>query len=262
MFENQLNNLVNQLYPTGKAFNISYGSVFFKLHQSLNDSFLGVIDDSQSLFDSIFPDSDGFTEKDASLWEYHLGLKIDLTSSLDQRKDAILRKMTHPNNTKSRQSRIFIESQLRLAGYDVYVHENTPPYKNPEDFSSIPLKSFEYGSLQYGNNTQYGVVGFDSIANSSNPNENYLAGDKNLWSTFFIGGENLGDYVYIEANLIQDFRELVLKLKPAHTVAYIYVITTEDLIERLYDEYESRVESYGGVITAKECMINQLNKII
>ena len=239
MNDTQLNNLVSQLYPTGKAFNVSNESTFYKLHQALNDSFLDVVNDGLSLFDSIFPDSDLFTPSDASLWEYHLGLSVDNNLGLDLRKEGILRKMTHPNNIKARQDRLFIESQLRLAGYDVYVHENTPPYKSPDELSVITIENIQFGgSSQYGPDIQFGGGGFKSIANSSNNNENYLVGGiNNLWATFFIGGAVLGEYVNINPALVNDFRELVLKLKPAHTVAYLF-ITNDDLELEGILEYE------------------------
>ena len=223
-FTDIFNDLARQLYPTGRAWWMPKNGVFNNLHLSINRSFIRVIESCQSTIDSYFPDNENFTLQDALLWEYRLGLNLSQSATLEQRKQAILRKLAFPNNIKARQSRLFIESQLQLAGFDVYVHENLPPYQTPNNIISATLNEVQHGNgLQHGNGVQHGYSGFDVIANEATISESYSVGSGNLWATFFIGGINLGDVATIPLNRVQEFKELVLKLKPVHTVAYTFV---------------------------------------
>ena len=215
--------LTRQLYPTGRAWYQKKGGVFFNLHVAINRTYIRFVEACKLTIDSTFPDNDNFNENDCNLWEYRLGLVTNPSLSLEVRKQAILRKMAYPSNIKARQSGLFIENQLRLAGFDVYVHENTRPYRTPADIVSLSLNNTQHGGItQHGDGVQHGSLNFDVIANLAVPNEQYSVGS-NLWPTFFIGGETLGDVATIDENRLIEFKELVLKLKPAHTVAYIFI---------------------------------------
>jgi hypothetical protein len=131
--------------------------------------------------------------------------------------------MSYPRGIEARQNKLFIENQLRLAGFDVYVHENLPPYQTPDEIVSLSLELTQHGSgTQHGGGTQHGYINYDVIANEAIVNESFGVGS-NLWATFFIGGENLGEMATIPINRLIEFKELVLKLKPAHTVAYTFI---------------------------------------
>ena len=159
------------------------------------------------------------------MWEYRLGLITSEGVDLELRKSAILRKMGFPGNVKARQSKKFIEYQLQLSGFDVYIHENVKPYKTPIEVSAISVNSTQHGgNTQHGNSTQHGGVSFSVIANSIEVNESFsIGGDANLWATFFIGGPNLGDTANVPVTRLREFKELVLKLKPAHLVAFTLI---------------------------------------
>jgi len=216
--------LARQLYPTGRAWYMNRNGTFENLHKAINRSFVRVVQDSYLTLDSVFPDNDNFSVNDATLWEYRLGLITNSSLDLATRKQIILRKMAYPGNVKARQHPLFIESQLQLAGFNVWVHENTQPYQTPNDILALSLVGTQHGGItQHGLGTQHGAGGFEVIANLSTTNESYSVGS-NLWATFFIGGQNLGDYANVPANRLQEFKELVLKLKPAHTVAYTFII--------------------------------------
>lgn len=215
-------NLTRQLYPTGRVWWFKKNTIFYRLHEALNRSFIRVILDAKNTINSTFPDNEDFTVQDCELWEYRLGLVSNTLLSVQVRRNNILRKLAYPG-IKARQSRIFIESQLRLAGFDVYVHENTHPYQTPEDIVSLALDNTQHGGdTQHGLGTIHGSLGFEVIANLDTPNESYNTGGI-LWPTFFIGGENLGDVAIVPAIRLQEFKELVLKLKPAHTVCFTFV---------------------------------------
>lgn len=218
-----MSNLARQLYPTGRAWWMQNKGVFDNLHKAINRSFIRVLNDSDLTIDSCFPDNENFTENDATLWEYRLGLVTNNSLSLELRKEAILRKMSYPRGIEARQNKLFIENQLRLAGFDVYVHENLPPYQTPDEIVALSLELTQHGGLtQHGSGTQHGYLNYEVIANEAIVNESFAVGSE-LWSTFFIGGENLGDTATIPINRLIEFKELVLKLKPAHTVAYTFI---------------------------------------
>jgi hypothetical protein len=197
--------------------------VFDNFHNAINRSFIRVIEDSQATLDSVFPDSVKFDENDCELWEYRLGLVTNASLGLDFRRQTIARKMAFPSNIKARQSKSFIESQLQLAGFNVWVHENLHPYKTPNDIVAISLDLVQHGGgTQHGLGTQHGFSNYDVIANENVLNESYSVGS-NLWATFFIGGQTLGQIASIPSNRQVEFKELVLKLKPAHLVAFTFI---------------------------------------
>lgn len=219
-----LRDLSLQLYPTGRAWYMPENGIFQKFHDALNLSFARVLLEGQQTIDSTFPDNENFSVQDAELWEVRLGLITNESLSLDTRKLAIKRRLSYPNNIKARQHPFFIESQLQAAGFDVYVHENTFPYQAPGDIIAISLNNVQHGGdTQHGNSQQHGGDNFDVIANSVNPLEDFAIGSGNLWSTFFIGGVNLGDMASVPSSRVIEFRELVLKLKPAHTAAFTFI---------------------------------------
>lgn len=220
-----LKGLSVQLYPTGRAWYKSEGGVFEKLHEAINLSIFRLINDGRLLLDGLFPDNENFTIDDARLWEYRLGLITNESLDLQLRKSAIRRKLGHPNNVKARQHPLFIQSQLQLAGFNVWVHENTVPYRSPADILSVSLGNVFHGEpTQHGNATFHGGDSYSSIANNISQVESYaIGGDENLWATFFIGGEILGDMASVPSTRLREFKELVIKLKPAHTVAFTFI---------------------------------------
>lgn len=222
-YTNLLFDLVRQLYPTGRAWSYVKGGVFYNLHLSINRSLIRFIESCISFLDSHFPDNDNFNVDDCSLWEYRLGLVTNPLLSVPVRRQAILRKMAFPSNIKARQSAIYMEHQLQLAGFNVYVHENSYPYQTPGDIVAIALGNTQHSdNIQHGGGTTHGSLGFDVIANLAVVDENYSVGGV-LWATFFIGGLNLGDVANVPQIRALEFKELVLKLKPAHLVAYTFI---------------------------------------
>ena len=124
MFKESILKLSKQLYPKGRAFRIPFASDIEKIHEGLaiseNDAFASAI----GILDSILPDNNNFTDEDATTGERRLGLITNETTTLNERKLAIQRKMKHPGTIKARQHYLYLERELRNAGFDVYVHEN------------------------------------------------------------------------------------------------------------------------------------------
>lgn len=214
-------NLALDLYPTGEAFQFEKLGIADKTHTAINKSFVRLINDAFGFLDAQNPFM--MDIEDCRLWEYRLGIITNESLNLEQRQKAILRKLTQGRNVKYRHTKDYIESQLRLAGFDVYVFENTKPYKTPENLLSLTSSSQHGSPSQHGTGQQHGSNNFQIIANSILPNENFAVGSQNIWATFFICGSTLGEIATIPQNRETEFRELVLRLKPAHLVAYTFI---------------------------------------
>lgn len=229
---NKIKKLTEQLYPTGRAFKIPKESFFEKLIEALNESEKRAYDDAVSTIDSVIADNDDFTEADATDWERRLGLITGEGVSLEDRKLAILRKYNHPGEIKARNHYLFLQKQLRDAGFDVYVHENRFDYGDgtfytlsPRDIDpSYPISNNmyspynQYGQLQYG-----GTLG-NKVVNHINES---LDAPFNIGSSFrasfFIGGPYLGDWAIVDLNRKNEFRQIILKTKPTQTVGFLFV---------------------------------------
>jgi hypothetical protein len=217
--------LTKQLYPTGKAWYISENSNFENLHKGLNVSTARFARDAKETINSTIPDNIFFDESDVGLWEYRLGITSNPRTELSIRRDSVLRKLSYPAGVQARQHPNFIQNQLRLAGFIVTIYENTIPYRTPEDIVGIAAPEIQHANdIQHGDGTQSGGVNFSVIANSSSSPESYsIGGNENLWATFFIAGNHIEQPAYIQESREKEFRELVLKLKPAHMVAFINI---------------------------------------
>lgn len=227
---NIMSKLASQLYPTGRAFYMPKGGIADKTHIAFNRGLIRIVDDANSTIDSCFPDNANFTIDDCTLWEYRLGITTDLSSTLLNRKLAIYRRMGRGRNVLARQHKNYLEYQLQTAGFEVYVFENgfieggVKVYKSPEQVIRLHLPAVQHGGdSQHGIGLQHGGGNSQIIANSYKPDESYSVASDKLWATFFIGGEVLGSMATIPQNREEEFRELVLKLKPAHLVAFTFI---------------------------------------
>ncbi len=250
-YRDQLLSLTKQLLPKGRAFLMNENSLKERVERALILSEERFVLASLSVLDSILPDNDNFTVYDAELWEQRLGLITNPLVSLADRKAAIIRKMNHPGDVLARQSADYIQSQLQLAGFDVYVHENLNG-QTPQSLLILPLElgemggdAVEMGEIEMGDAQSYYpdlftfnemgeiemgdhemgeiiynnmCVNFiDEVSDSSfSIGSNYLC-------TFVIGGQNLGEFADVDVNRKDEFRQLILKLKPTQTVAYLFI---------------------------------------
>lgn len=223
--------MVKMFHPTGRAFKIPIGSNMYKLHRAISQSGKRAYNDSLSILDSIIPDNDNFSADDASQWERRLGLITNPMVPLVDRKLAIIRKMNHPGTIPARASALFVEKQLRDAGFDVYVYENRFPdgmggydTMDPLVFSGglggdyNQLGDFQLGDAQLGS-------GFaNKVANSIYEEEDLIFDvGPNLRATFFIGGNPAGTFANVDAERELEFRQLILKTKQTQMIAYLLV---------------------------------------
>lgn len=203
-------NTWKQLYPNGHAFNVSDNTNRAKIHGSINALFYDYLEQLKSLVNGAIA-SDGIDETEIAFLENRYGVYYVDGLTLEERLERVKQRMTYPNGIVNRSSAAWIEHVLRSFGFDVLVSENDNT--SPQIISSFSKK--QYGNSLYGD-ANYGGYQYDVIANSMFDGERYSFGG-NLWATFFIQ-----IITPIDTNRIKEFRELVLKLKPAHLVAILF----------------------------------------
>jgi len=222
--------LTKQLFPTGRAFRLNEESFKERLHKALAESEARAYSDAVSILDSAIPDNENFTTQDAEQWEHRLGLITNNLVSLEDRKAAIERKMNHPGTIKPRQHYLYLQAQLQAAGFDVYVHENRFPLgggayetKTPQELSGDSGNVVQHGDIQHGD-AQTGTGSWDLVANSIDEDLDLTFNiGSNLKSTFFIGGPYVGDFADVEESRKLEFRQLILRVKPVQTIAYLFI---------------------------------------
>ncbi|NCX55597.1 MAG: hypothetical protein EBW87_00140 [Burkholderiaceae bacterium] len=229
MLKDKILELSKQLYPTGRAFRINETSDFHKINKVLSESEANALDDAFSVLDSAIPDNSNFDEQDATMWERRLGLVTNSSVDLQTRIAAIVRKYNHPGTTPNRSHFLFLEKQLRDAGFDVYVHENrfwngTNYFTmSPGDVSSSTGNVIQHGQIQHGQ-MQHGTQLFSIVVNDIDEGVDSLFNiGNNLRFTFFIGAAYPGDFADVDASRKIEFRQLILRAKPVHMVGYLFV---------------------------------------
>ena len=203
-------NTWKQLYPNGHAFNVSDNTNRAKIHNSTNVVYNDYLDQSKSLVNGALA-KDGISEEEISFLENIYGVYFVDGLTIEERLNRVRLRMTYPNGIVNRSSAAWIEHVLMSFGFDVRIIENTgeiPP-------QPAILSRTQYGTTNYGINNNLNGFKYNVIANSMFENEIYSFGGK-LWATFFI---NI--ITPIEPERINEFRELVLKLKPAHLCAIV-----------------------------------------
>jgi len=248
-FLKQITALTRQLLPTGRAFGNKEGGVNERLYISSDRNVEVMMSNANNVLNSILPDNDDFTADDATRWEERLGMITNSSVSLDDRKAAIIRKMNHPGTIPARQSADYLQDRLQSAGFDVYVHENnngfsfadllndaldatemgTPEMGTPDMINSIVYYSewfsnVEMGTAEMGATQMGGLTFTNLIANSLYVEEDssFDVGANNN-RTFIIGGEVLGTVADIVTAREEEFRQLVLRLKPVKSVAGLFI---------------------------------------
>lgn len=233
-----------RLYPKGRAFKMSVGSNVEKIHTALGRSEQQAHDNALSILNSILPDNANFTADDATRWEQRLGMIVNTSVDLEDRKLAIRRKLNHPGTIPARQSIDYIEGQLRAAGFDVYCYRSggLSPYQilytngDVHQLGNVQLNDTQMGDvysfydvweqIQLGNfqlgMAQLGMFFQGNAVINTIEDENVLLLNRYFWA-FYIGGATIGAFADVDVNRKNEFRQLILKLKPVNSVAFLYI---------------------------------------
>ena len=225
--------LTRRLYPTGRAFKLPENGVLERLHISLNKIEESTYLDAVGILDTLLPDNDNFTADDALDWEVRLGITLRDGVSLEDRKAAILRKMNHPGDKLERAHYLFIQHQLQLAGFRVWVYENRFPDGGggfsvkslatfvEEFYNTVFLGIFQHGQRQHGQIN--GFSGFEKVANYLTNAEDSAVIVANGRQTFFIGGDEPGKFANVLGERETELRKVILQLKPAESAALLAI---------------------------------------
>jgi uncharacterized protein YmfQ (DUF2313 family) len=223
--------LSKQLFPTGRAFRIPVDSYFENLLKGLVLSEERFFNDAKSVIDSTFPDNANFSTQDAAIMEKRLGLITNTSVSLSDRKKAIIRKLNFPGTIKARQARTYLEAELQKAGFNVYVYENRFDDGMGGYTTKTPLQvagsgvitKQRHGQRRHGQ-IRHGSLFTHKVVNHLEENLDAIFDTgSNLDSTFFVGGTPLGTIANVPAAREKEFRQLILKIKPTQTVAFLFI---------------------------------------
>lgn len=228
------------------------GDAKLKLHDQLYSDMVGILN-------TIIPDNEEFDSTDADRWESTFEIVSNLTD-IEERKTRILRRLFYPNGVVERSNVEFIQDQLRASGFDVYVVENrfwNGSEYEVQDPDALTDKDVQLGLGNLGVIELGGIIPGTNytgiIANYVNEDldnqffsstvvtppelgENQLGAfelggqtsvrlprDIQLQGSFFIGGQSFPSFASVPLSRKDEFRALLLKLKPVHTLGYLYI---------------------------------------
>lgn len=227
--------LTKQLYPTGRAFKIPYLSDFERLHKALDVGEGNAVKDAIAIQDSVLPDNPNFTTDDATDWERRLGLITNQATALSLRMLAIKNKLNYPTLNPAKEHWQNLEAQLQAAGFNVYVYENRFPLYPTGYFTKTPiditgdytlLSYVEHGQIQHGQ-AEHGYWYNNKVANHIDESRDLVFDiGNNFRSTFFVGGNPIGSYASVPTSRKNELRQMILKLKPVQTVAFLFITYT------------------------------------
>lgn len=186
--------------------------------------------------DAQLPDSINFTIQDCHDWYRRLGIYDSGAVSYSDMCAAIKQWWAHGNPPINCQNYLYIQGQLQAAGFNVNVYENRFPSggtfitKTPDEVLGLPIELAEYGSFEYGD-TEYGTgTGADGVTLIANYLEDALDSGvviTNWRSSFYIADPaSITTFATIPAARHTEFRQLLMKLKPIHTIGILFVTYT------------------------------------
>lgn len=227
--ENDILKLKKQLLPTGRAFVVPQDGNFEKLLLGLAGQEAAIYNVALDLLNSVIPDNDNFTVEDAAYWEKALSVSSSESDSLTNRKAAIYRKMQFPGGAKGRQHKNYLEGQLRAANFNVTIYEYGD-IKNYFAGVKHSLKTLHKYFTRHGGwmiPTYTGIIAnyLDESLETEIP-----ATLDNLKNVFWIAGSTFDEFVSIPPYRIEEFRHIILTIKPLHTVAFLRISNVDNWI--------------------------------
>ncbi len=226
--------------PSGDPYVTDYsptstGGILYRLHRALSYVLEEAWTANAGTLNAIMPDNPAFTIADARDWYRRLGIYDSGLVSFADMKLAIARKLSFPLVPLDKQHYLYIENQLRAAGFDVRVYKNKFSdgaggwiTKRPEEILGVT-----YGAAIHSSAVFHGAITHGAAYGTTWPHKivNYLeeAMDTpfnigaNYRSTFYIAGATVDAFATLDVNREIEFRQLVLKLKRAETCALCFI---------------------------------------
>ena len=212
----------------------SAGGILYRLYRAISLSLTTMYNTAAQVSQAQLPDNPGFTIDDANDWYRRLGIYNSGFVSFVDMKAAIRQRMSFPTVPTNRQNYLFIQQQLRLAGFDVYVYENrfdngsggietrTPATILGYYVGRAVLGSINYGQANYG--ATYALYGITLCVNylEAERDADFAIGS-NYRSTFFVAGATVSTIASVPEGRMIEFRQLLLKLKSQSLVAFLFV---------------------------------------
>lgn len=206
------------LFPTGRAW---YGqrNSDDAIYRAKAKCFNDINNNLNSVLSQILPDNESFDNDDIESWERVIAQNNSILSS-EERKSIIYNRLSYPNGELYRQTAEFIENTLRNEGFYIRVYENR--FWNGTNFESNTIGISNYGDI-------YGEILYGEISVTGEFVSNYLNTEidkiytPNFYgrenNVFFIGGETFGENAVIAPERLNEFKSLLMRLKPAHMAA-------------------------------------------
>ena len=236
------------LMPNGKAFNFPYGLDIQKLHLALCKEPERLVIYGDAIRDAGNPGTipDDFICE----WEAFLGLRCDSTLTMEQRHQRIIGRYVSVGG----QAKDYVKNVLNQAGFDVYVYENIPSegqktytclmgdkylgdalcgeFSDRIDPRTIPDGTLIVGSPDYtlekvyvatmggaylGDTVMGGLGDFQGARLIETVYSIPADSTRYIFFWFIAGSNGYFDTVDLPIERKNDFVELILKIKPAHT---------------------------------------------
>lgn len=232
--------LIKQLFPkNGRAYRIPIGSDIEKLMISFGGNGTNqigtnerLLNDANKILDSLLPDNENFTDgsanpldNDCDFWERKLNLvNWGVTPAPTRLERMAMIDVRRRHSDSLRQSAGYIQSILQQAGFNVYVYENLSN-QSPDDIigslsGASNLAGFNLGSRNLGEIWDGTIIAnyLDEAKDST-----FVIPDLNYHGTFFISGNPITTFANVPAIQKKQFRQLLLNLKPANMVGFLFV---------------------------------------
>lgn len=206
-----------------------------------------------SILDQMLPDSDLFTIDDIENFERIYGIEPAPQSTNDQRRQILYAQMTRTGAKPYQWTAEYLQDILQLNGFNVFVHENR--FSGQSVQFQVGTMDIGFANVGGGHESEFPfvslipVAGWTEIcANNIRPEHdagmydpvngptvgflevgNFEVADdtpaeyNNKCHIIFIGGKVLGERAYIEPTRMRQARDLILKNKELHTVAFLYI---------------------------------------
>lgn len=167
------------------------------------------------------------------------------------------------------QSPDYIETQLQLAGFDIWIHEwfedGGPPYvaRDPRDYTdellfgfyqcegSTPWECFDPGPGEalapHCDDTLFNDPGYIVNLDLTRRAPPAIPSDPAFWPYFlYFGGETFPDPAYIDADRLDELKEKILQLRPSQQWAVLIVEAIPAMASLLYRFAVDHTTSYEG----------------